>query len=264
MASRRFRENFRWKNQKEKARNVIEKLGLIGSNDDENDFEFLGNSEEEWRVEEVVGEVDDDELRHTELLQCAFTVFDENGDGFIEALEVKRVLECLGLANGCDIEEFEKMVEAVDLNFDGKAYGNWGFGALCLPKSEVLLQFCLPNGTSFNHSLRSTTCITMRLDLSEILSLGALASYNFLETYHDFFVVSLIKMVIFSVSSRYAFVLYKCKSSSRGNEYFILWKLFSEEFIIVYGDYNGRFNGRYGPIQGKLDLFGRKWQGKEA
>ncbi|PIA43888.1 hypothetical protein AQUCO_01800138v1 [Aquilegia coerulea] len=107
--------------KKEKARHVVENLGLIGkSEDDKHGFELLGNSEEELRVEEVVGEMDEDTLRRMELLQRAFTVFDEDGDGFIEALEVKRVLECLGLGNGWDMNEIEKMVEVVDLNFDGK------------------------------------------------------------------------------------------------------------------------------------------------
>ncbi|XP_077222268.1 calmodulin-like protein 2 [Tasmannia lanceolata] len=108
--------------KKEKARRVVERLGLIAG-EDEFGFELVGVLEEELRSEEIVGcgeEEDEDGLLRGELMRRAFLVFDENGDGFIEALEVKRVLECLGLGNGWDIGEIERMVEVVDLNFDGK------------------------------------------------------------------------------------------------------------------------------------------------
>ncbi|XP_010263243.1 PREDICTED: calmodulin-like protein 3 [Nelumbo nucifera] len=106
--------------KKDKARHVVEKLGLIGQDEDESEFELPGVSEDELQAEELVGCTEEESLRETELLRQAFTVFDEDGDGFIGALEVKRVLECLGLANGLDLSEFERMVDVVDLNFDGK------------------------------------------------------------------------------------------------------------------------------------------------
>ncbi|MCL7033616.1 hypothetical protein MKW94_025790 [Papaver nudicaule] len=111
--------------KKEKARKVVENLGLIGGTDETNkNFELPDSLEEdqELKAEEIVDGLDDDQdgLRRTELIKRAFTVFDEDGDGYIDAVEIKRVLECLGLAKGWDMDQFEKMIRAVDLNFDGK------------------------------------------------------------------------------------------------------------------------------------------------
>ncbi|KAI3964413.1 hypothetical protein MKX01_028748 [Papaver californicum] len=110
--------------KKEKARKVVENLGLIGGTDETKNFELPGSLEEdqELKAEEIVDGLDDDQdgLRRSELMKRAFTVFDEDGDGYIDAIEIKRVLECLGLAKGWDMDQFEKMIKAVDLNFDGK------------------------------------------------------------------------------------------------------------------------------------------------
>ncbi|XP_058113130.1 uncharacterized protein LOC131256098 [Magnolia sinica] len=109
--------------RKETARCVVEKLGLIGGDEDGYGFELVGGPEDELlRAEEIVGgaEEEDGPQQRVELLRQAFMVFDEDGNGFIEAVEVKRVLECLGLAKGLDMGEFERMVEMADLNFDGK------------------------------------------------------------------------------------------------------------------------------------------------
>lgn len=51
-----------------------------------------------------------------EELREAFRVFDEDGDGFISAAELKSVLTRLGLANGEDVEQ---MICTVDKNSDG-------------------------------------------------------------------------------------------------------------------------------------------------
>ncbi|KAJ8616919.1 hypothetical protein MRB53_013105 [Persea americana] len=105
--------------KKEKARCVVEKLGLIGGNEEGLGFELLGGSKDELRADEIMGATEDG-LQQAELMRQAFMVFDKDGDGFIEANEVKSVLECLGLAKGWEMGEFERMVEVVDLNFDGK------------------------------------------------------------------------------------------------------------------------------------------------
>ncbi|XP_068638512.1 calmodulin-like protein 3 [Aristolochia californica] len=105
--------------KKEKARWVVQKLGLMGEDDEGFGFE----EEEELRAEEFVGqaaEEETDEQKRVELLRRAFMVFDKDGDGFIDSSEVKRVLECLGLDKGWGMGEFERMVEVADLNFDGK------------------------------------------------------------------------------------------------------------------------------------------------
>ncbi|XP_059461876.1 probable calcium-binding protein CML43 [Corylus avellana] len=98
--------------KKEKVRGVAEKLGF--EVDDEGDGDG-----DEVAVEEVLGGMEEVGKRK-ELLHEAFKIFDEDGDGYIEAVELKRVLDCLGLDGGWEMGEIEKMVRVVDLNFDGK------------------------------------------------------------------------------------------------------------------------------------------------
>ncbi|XP_031372247.1 calmodulin-like protein 6 isoform X1 [Punica granatum] len=97
----------------ERARRIVQKLGLIVLQKEEEGLN------DEVRAEEVLGGIDDVKER-SRLLKEAFEIFDEDGNGFIEAAELKRVLECLGLDKGWDMGEIEKMVRVVDLNLDGK------------------------------------------------------------------------------------------------------------------------------------------------
>lgn len=118
--------------KKENARQVVEKLGLMcGTSEEENNkpltgFELQGEDDgllqgtDEVPVEEVLGELEEDMSKRSELLHEAFKIFDEDGDGYIDAMELKRVLDCLGLDKGWDMNTIEKMVKVVDLNFDGK------------------------------------------------------------------------------------------------------------------------------------------------
>ncbi|CAA0828409.1 Probable calcium-binding protein CML30 [Striga hermonthica] len=50
----------------------------------------------------------------------AFDVFDENRDGFIDAMELRKVLCALGFREGLDVERCSKMIGAFDENRDGK------------------------------------------------------------------------------------------------------------------------------------------------
>ncbi|XP_059316180.1 probable calcium-binding protein CML46 [Lycium ferocissimum] len=50
----------------------------------------------------------------------AFDVFDENKDGFIDEMELQRVLCALGLKQGAELENCRKMILAFDVNGDGK------------------------------------------------------------------------------------------------------------------------------------------------
>lgn len=50
----------------------------------------------------------------------AFDVFDKNGDGFIDAEELQRVLSLLGLKQGSDIENCKRMIRSFDENRDGR------------------------------------------------------------------------------------------------------------------------------------------------
>uniref|UniRef100_A0A7N0RAT5 EF-hand domain-containing protein n=1 Tax=Kalanchoe fedtschenkoi TaxID=63787 RepID=A0A7N0RAT5_KALFE len=61
----------------------------------------------------------DDEANMDSDLTEAFKVFDENGDGYISAMELQRVLEKLGFAEGSEIGKVEKMIGSVDRNCDG-------------------------------------------------------------------------------------------------------------------------------------------------
>ncbi|XP_050365742.1 probable calcium-binding protein CML43 [Argentina anserina] len=111
--------------KKEKAKRVVENLGLIcyeEENEDKSTFDLPGDDDhDEVPVEEVLGELEsDDGSKRNEMLLEAFKIFDVDGDGFIEAVELKRVLECLGLDNGWEMAQIEKMVKVVDLNLDGK------------------------------------------------------------------------------------------------------------------------------------------------
>ncbi|CAK9312925.1 unnamed protein product [Citrullus colocynthis] len=111
-----MRENGRIK--KEKAKGVVEKLGLIQSEEEKEKFELAAaEGGDEVAVEEVIGE---EEGKRNELLYEAFKIFDVDGDGFIDTVELKRVLDCLGLDKGWGIREIEKMVSVVDVNLDGK------------------------------------------------------------------------------------------------------------------------------------------------
>ncbi|KAA0065018.1 calmodulin-like protein 7 [Cucumis melo var. makuwa] len=108
-----MRENGRIKT--EKAKGVVEKLGLI---EEKEKFELAaGEGGDEVAVEEVIGE---EEGKRNELLYEAFKIFDVDGDGFIDTIELKRVIDCLGLDKGWGIREIEKMVSVVDVNLDGK------------------------------------------------------------------------------------------------------------------------------------------------
>ncbi|XP_008806035.3 probable calcium-binding protein CML45 [Phoenix dactylifera] len=50
----------------------------------------------------------------------AFCVFDENGDGFIDALELQRILSMLGFGEGSDFDSCKRMIAAYDENRDGR------------------------------------------------------------------------------------------------------------------------------------------------
>ncbi|KAL5782865.1 hypothetical protein ACOSP7_007894 [Xanthoceras sorbifolium] len=109
--------------KKEKARRVVENLGLIYGEEEKSRFDLPGDGfeddEEEVLVEKVLVEMQEKSKRN-ELLREAFNIFDKDGNGYIDATELKRVLQCLGLDKGWNVVEIEKMLKVVDLNLDGK------------------------------------------------------------------------------------------------------------------------------------------------
>lgn len=58
--------------------------------------------------------------REEEDLSEAFKVFDEDGDGYICARELKAVLAKLGLLEGEEMGRVERMITSVDRNHDGR------------------------------------------------------------------------------------------------------------------------------------------------
>lgn len=55
-----------------------------------------------------------------EEVKEAFDVFDENRDGFIDAMELQRVLCILGVKEGFELENCKKMIKIFDENGDGR------------------------------------------------------------------------------------------------------------------------------------------------
>ncbi|CAN8246173.1 unnamed protein product [Cochlearia groenlandica] len=70
--------------------------------------------------ESYFGDCDQDGLSQESDLEEAFNVFDENGDGFISAVELQKVLKKLGMHEAVEIEQVEKMIGSVDSNHDGR------------------------------------------------------------------------------------------------------------------------------------------------
>ncbi|KAI3682797.1 hypothetical protein L1987_83046 [Smallanthus sonchifolius] len=67
-------------------------------------------------VEETGCKEEQDEADLTE----AFKVFDENGDGFISAAELQKVLGKLGFTEANEMGRVKMMISSVDLNHDGR------------------------------------------------------------------------------------------------------------------------------------------------
>ncbi|XP_010051656.2 probable calcium-binding protein CML43 [Eucalyptus grandis] len=108
------------KMKKDRVHAVVKKLGLTGGEENSlNCPDPCDGLKEEIDAEDIVGGLEDASGRN-EFLHEAFKIFDEDGNGFIEAVELKRVLECLGLDRGWNMGDIEKMVHVVDLNLDGK------------------------------------------------------------------------------------------------------------------------------------------------
>ncbi|EHA8591682.1 putative calcium-binding protein CML46 [Cocos nucifera] len=55
-----------------------------------------------------------------EELKEAFCVFDENRDGFVDAVELHRVLSKLGFREGSEVDSCKRMIAAYDENRDGR------------------------------------------------------------------------------------------------------------------------------------------------
>lgn len=76
--------------------------------------------EEKLRFDELSSMFEEKEPSLEEVKQ-AFAVFDENSDGFIDAVELMRVLSKLGFKDGViNLDECERMIASYDENKDGR------------------------------------------------------------------------------------------------------------------------------------------------
>lgn len=50
----------------------------------------------------------------------AFDLFDENGDGFIDAEDLKKVLDAMGFTVASEVDECRRMISGYDKNGDGR------------------------------------------------------------------------------------------------------------------------------------------------
>nr|CAD1826494.1 unnamed protein product [Ananas comosus var. bracteatus] len=75
--------------------------------------------EEKLRFDELSTMFEEKEPSLEEVKQ-AFAVFDENSDGFIDAVELMRVLSKLGFKDGVKLDECERMIASYDENKDGR------------------------------------------------------------------------------------------------------------------------------------------------
>ncbi|KAG0471059.1 hypothetical protein HPP92_015605 [Vanilla planifolia] len=99
--------------RREEVEVVMERLGLMGTNVGGKKLEDL------IRAKEVAALFEEEEPSLLELKE-AFAVFDANGDGFVDAWELQRVLCKLGFEEGVRLDSCVEMIEAHDGNGDGR------------------------------------------------------------------------------------------------------------------------------------------------
>lgn len=95
---------------KDGVKAVMKSLGVSISDNDQSD---------RFVEEEDVLRIFNEEEPSLDELKEAFDVFDENGDGFVDASELGRVLVELGFVKECRNSECMRMIKAVDGNEDG-------------------------------------------------------------------------------------------------------------------------------------------------
>lgn len=91
---------------------VMEKLGIHCNSED-------AKIEEKVGLKELSNIFEEKEPSFEEMKE-AFGVFDVNGDGFIDADELERVLSVLGYGEGFDPEKCKRMIRSFDENGDGR------------------------------------------------------------------------------------------------------------------------------------------------
>ncbi|XP_058736403.1 probable calcium-binding protein CML45 [Vicia villosa] len=98
--------------KRDEVETVMAKMGIFCSEESEELEEKYGSKE--------LSELFEENEPSFEEVKMAFDVFDENKDGFIDAMELKRVLCILGFKEGLEVENCQKMIKKFDENQDGR------------------------------------------------------------------------------------------------------------------------------------------------
>ncbi|CAL5191196.1 unnamed protein product [Lathyrus oleraceus] len=98
--------------KRDEVETVMAKMGIFCSEESEELEEKYGSKE--------LSELFEENEPSFEEVKMAFDVFDENNDGFIDAMELKRVMCILGFKEGSEVENCQKMIKNFDENQDGR------------------------------------------------------------------------------------------------------------------------------------------------
>ncbi|ESQ47058.1 hypothetical protein EUTSA_v10028351mg [Eutrema salsugineum] len=97
---------------REDAEMVMKRLGLFTDQESE-------GLQQRYSSEELSNLFEEKEPSLEEVKQ-AFDVFDENRDGFIDPIDLQRVLTILGLRQGSNLDNCRRMIGSFDGNKDGR------------------------------------------------------------------------------------------------------------------------------------------------
>ncbi|KAF8109372.1 hypothetical protein N665_0097s0026 [Sinapis alba] len=97
---------------REDAEMVMKSLGLLTDSESE-------GLQKRYSSEELSNLFEEKEPSVEEVKQ-AFDVFDENRDGFLDPVDLQRVLTILGLKQGSNLENCRRMIRSFDGNKDGR------------------------------------------------------------------------------------------------------------------------------------------------
>ncbi|KAJ4902420.1 putative calcium-binding protein CML45 [Raphanus sativus] len=97
----------------EDAEMVMRSLGLLTADSKSEGLQKRYSSEE-------LSNLFEEKEPSLEEVKQAFDVFDENRDGFLDPVDLQRVLTILGLKQGSNLENCRRMIRSFDGNKDGR------------------------------------------------------------------------------------------------------------------------------------------------